>query len=259
MKATKSKTKKESGKMTTKKTEKLVDKKGIRIDGRKLDELRPVKMEVGVLPNADGSAYLEQGRNKILVGVYGPKEAHPRHIAQQDRAVIQCRYHMAPFSVDERKSPAPSRRDVELSKVIREALEPAVFLEYFPKTSIQVYIEILQADGGTRCAGITTAALALADAGIPMRDLVVACAAGKADGKIVVDLMDTEDKVGDADVPVAYMPNLNAVTLLQMDGNLSTDEFEKAINMAIDGCKQLYAKQKEALKSKYVVEEVEEE
>jgi len=246
--------------MENKKPEKLIDKKGIRLDGRKLDEIRPVKMEVGVLPNADGSAYLEQGKNKILVGVYGPKEAHPRHIAQQDRAVIQCRYHMAPFSVDERKSPAPSRRDVELSKVIREALEPAVFLEYYPKTSIQVYIEILQADGGTRCAGITAASLALADAGIPMRDLVVACAAGKAEGKLIVDLMDTEDKVGEADVPVAFMPNLNAITLLQMDGNLSVEEFENAINMALDGCKQLYVLQKEALKSKYVtVEEAEEE
>ena len=260
MKASKKKTKKETEKKADKKPEKLIDKKGIRLDGRKLDELRPVKMEVGVLPNADGSAYLEQGKNKILVGVYGPKEAHPRHIAQQDRAVIQCRYHMAPFSVDERKSPAPSRRDVELSKVIREALEPAIFLEYYPKTAIQVYIEILQADGGTRCAGITTAALALADAGIPMRDLVVACAAGKADGKLIVDLMDTEDKVGEADVPVAFMPNLNAITLLQMDGNLLVDEFENAVNMAIEGCKQIYTLQKEALKSKYVaVEEAEEE
>lgn len=257
---TKKKTKKERLNMAKVKTEKLIDKKGMRLDGRKFDELRTVKMEVGILPNADGSAYLEQGKNKILVGVYGPKEAHPRHIAQQDRAVIQCRYHMAPFSVDERKSPAPSRRDVELSKVIRESLEPAVFLEYYPRTAIQVYIEVLQADGGTRCAGITVAALALADAGIPMRDLVVACAAGKADGKLIVDLMDAEDKVGEADVPVAFMPNLNAVTLLQMDGSLSVKEFEGALNMALDGCKQLYTLQKEALKSKYVaVEEDEEE
>lgn len=260
MKANKKKNSKERKKMTTKRTEKLIDKKGIRLDGRKLDELRPVKMEVGILPNADGSAYLEQGKNKVLVGVYGPKEAHPRHIAEQNRAVIQCRYHMAPFSVDDRKSPAPSRRDVELSKVIREALEPAVFLEYYPRTSIQVYIEILQADGGTRCAGITTAALALADAGIPMRDLVVACAAGKADGKLIVDLMDTEDKVGEADVPIAYMPNLDAITLLQMDGKLTVDEFHSAVEMALGGCKKLYALQKEALKSKYVLaEEVKEE
>jgi exosome complex component RRP41 len=250
--ANKTKSKKEKKRISNKKSQTLVDKKGIRIDGRKINELRPVKMRVGILPNADGSAYLEQGRNKILVGVYGPKEAHPRHIAKQDRAVIQCRYHMAPFSVDERKSPAPSRRDIELSKVIREALEPAIFLEYYPRTSIQVYIEILQADGGTRCAGITTASLALADAGIPMRDLVVACAAGKVDGKIALDLMDTEDKVGEADVPIAFMPNLNAITLLQMDGNLSVDEFKNAIAMALEGCNKLYSLQKEALKAKYV-------
>jgi len=260
LKTNKKKLNKKRGKMTNKKPEKLIDKKGIRLDGRKVDELRPVKMEVGVLANADGSAYIEQGRNKILVGVYGPKEAHPRHIAKQDRAVIQCRYHMAPFSVDDRKSPAPSRRDVELSKVIREALEPAVFLKYYPRTSIQVFIEILQADGGTRCAGITAAALALADAGIPMRDLVVACAAGKAGGKIALDLMDTEDKIGEADVPVALMPNLNGITLLQMDGNLSVDEFNTAVDMALGGCRKLYELQREALKSKYVsAEEAKEE
>lgn len=248
----KRKTEKKKLKMLQKKPEKLIDKDETRIDGRKLNELRPVKIEVGVLGNADGSAYIEQGKNKILAAVYGPKEVHPRHLALPDRAVLRCRYHMAPFSVDERKSPAPSRREVELSKVIREALEPSIFVEYYPRTSIDIFIEILQADGGTRCAGITAASLALADAGIPMRDLVAACAAGKADGHLVLDLMDVEDKAGEADVPLALMPNLNAVTLLQMDGSLTIEEFEKAINLALDGCKQLYALQKEALKSKYV-------
>jgi len=243
------------------KPEKLIDKKGLRLDGRKLDELRPVKLEVGVISNADGSAYIEHGKNKILAGVYGPREVHPKHLALPDRTVLKCRYHMAPFSVQERKSPAPSRREIELSKVIRESLEPAIFMEYYPRTMIDVFIEVLQADGGTRCASITAAALALADSGIPMRDLVVACAAGKIEDKVVLDLMDTEDKVGSADVPVALMPNLNAVTLLQMDGQLSTDEFESAVNLALDGCKQIYALQKEALKTKYinVKEEIKEE
>jgi exosome complex component RRP41 len=234
------------------KPEKLIDKKGLRLDGRKPDELRPVKLQVGVISNADGSAYVEHGKNKILVGVYGPREVHPKHLALSDRAVVKCRYHMAPFSVQERKSPAPSRREIELSKVIRESLEPAIFMEYYPRTMIDIFIEVLQADGGTRCASITAAALALADSGIPMRDLVVACAAGKVEDKIVLDLMDTEDKVGSADVPVALMPNLNAVTLLQMDGTLSTDEFESAVNLALEGCKQIYALQKEALRTKYV-------
>lgn len=233
------------------KPEKLIDKKGIRLDGRKPDQLRPVKLEVGVIPNADGSAYIEQGKNKILAGVYGPREAHPKHLALQDRTVLKCRYHMAPFSVQERKSPAPSRREIELSKVIRESLEPAIFIELYPRTMIDLFIEVLQADGGTRCASITAASLALADSGIPMRDLVVACAAGKADDTVVLDLMDEEDKLGSADVPVALMPSLNAITLLQMDGKLNQDEFELAVNMAIDGCKQIYSMQKSALKAKY--------
>ena len=242
------------------KLEKLIDKKGCRLDGRKADELRPIKLEVGVLGNADGSAYIEHGKNKILAAVFGPREMHPKHLSQADRMVIRCRYHMAPFSVQERKSPAPSRREVELSKVIRESLEPSVFVDLYPRTGIDIFIEVLQADGGTRCASITAASLAIADAGIPMRDLVVACAAGKVDETVVLDLMDTEDKVGVADVPIAFMPNLNAVTLLQMDGILAPDEFESAVNLAIDGCKKIYPMQKEALRTKYmtVKEEAEE-
>jgi exosome complex component RRP41 len=242
------------------KHEKLIDKKGIRLDGRKADELRPVKLEIGVIPNADGSAYIEHGKNKILVGVYGPREMHPKHLSQPDRMVLRCRYHMAPFSVQERKSPAPSRREVELSKVIREALEPSVFVDLYPRSGIDVFVEVLQADGGTRCASITAASLAIADAGIPLRDLVVACAAGKVDDTVVLDLYDAEDKLGVADVPVAMMPNLNAVTLLQMDGILTPAEFETAVNMATEGCKKIYVMQKEALRAKYmaVKEEVEE-
>lgn len=241
------------------KTEKLIDKKGLRLDGRKPDELRPIKIEVGILSNADGSAYMEHGKNKILAAVFGPKEMHPKHLALPDRMVIRCRYHMAPFSVQERKSPSPSRREIELSKVIRESLEPAVFIEYYPRTGIDIFIEVLQADGSTRCASITAASVAMADAGIPMRDLVVACSAGKVDDTIILDLMDTEDKLGSADVPVALMPNYNAITLLQMDGILTAEEFEKAVSLALEGCQKIYAMQKEALKTRYVsVKEVEE-
>jgi exosome complex component RRP41 len=231
----------------------LLDDNGLRVDGRRFDELRPLKIEVGTLDKADGSAYVEHGRNKILAGVYGPREAHPKHIALADRAVIRCRYHMAPFSTDERKSPAPSRRELELSKVIREALEPAIMSEYFPRSTIDIFIEVLQADAGTRCAGITAAALALADAGIPMRELVAGCAAGKIDGKVVLDLSDVEDKQGEADLPVALMPKSNVVTLLQMDGSLTEDEFKQALDMSTDACRKIYEMQREALRQKYHV------
>lgn len=231
---------------------KLVDEKGIRVDGRRLDEIRPTKMEIGILDKADGSAYIEQGKNKILVGVYGPREAHPKHIALADRAVVRCRYHMAPFSTDERKSPAPSRREHELSKVTRESLEPSVLSRYFPRTTIDVFIEVLQSDGGTRCAGITGASLALADAGIPMRELVSACAVGKVAGQLALDLSDVEDQNGDADMPIAMMPNLSAITLMQMDGFFSQEEFEKALEMAVNACRKLHEQQRDALKGKYL-------
>lgn len=226
-----------------------------RFDGRKPDELRPLKIESGVLPHADGSAYIEMGRNKILVGVFGPREMHPKRFSKPNMATLRCRYHMAPFSVDPRRSPAPSRRDNEISMVMRYALEPAVFLERYPRSVIDVYAEILEADGGTRTACINAASVALVDAGIPVRDLVASCAAGKIDGQLVLDLGDYEDKEGDADVPLAYMPKIEHVTLLQMDGILSQDDFNGCIDMAIEGCKQIYEVQREALKKKYGLDE----
>jgi exosome complex component RRP41 len=237
----------------------LLDENGLRVDGRRIDQLRPLKLEVGLLDKADGSAYIEHGKNKILAAVYGPREAHPKHIALADRAVVRCRYHMAPFSTDERKSPAPSRRELELSKVIREALEPSIMSEYFPRATIDLFIEVLQADAGTRCAGITAGSLALADAGIPLRELVAACAAGKVEGKVVLDLSDIEDKKGDADLPIAYMPKSNVVGLLQMDGSMTEAELKQALDMGIDACKKIYEMQREALRQKYHIERDEDE
>lgn len=230
---------------------KLIDEDGIRLDGRRWDELRPIKLEVGILKNADGSAHIEWGKNKITAAVYGPKEVHPKHQVLPDRALLRSRYHMAPFSVDERKNPAPSRREIEISKVIREALEPAVIVENYPRTAIEVWVEVLQSDGGSRVAGITAASLALADAGIDMRDMVVGCSCGLIGETVVADLDDTEDKEGNGDMPVAIMPNFGLVTLLQVDGIYTRANFQKAFELAIEKGKQIYGMQRKALTQKY--------
>lgn len=213
--------------------------------------MRPMKMEVGVLPNAQGSALVELGKTKVIAAVYGPREALPRFLTLPDRAILRVRYHMAPFSTKDRKSPAPSRREIELSKVIREALEAAVISELYPKTTIDVFIEVLQADGGTRTAGVTAASLALADAGIPMRDLVAGIAVGKINGVLVLDIDEYEDNVGEADMPIAMMPGLDRIVLLQLNGRLTRDEFRRALNMAIDAIKTIYILQKQALRQRY--------
>src|ERR671921_668494 len=238
-------------------TRNLIDENGRRTDGRTADELREIKLTVGVVKNADGSAFIEFGKNKIVAAVYGPRGVHPKHMALPDRCVLRCRYHMSPFSTDTRKNPAPSRREIEISKVIREALEPALMLEDYPRAAIDVFVEVLQADGGSRCAGITAASIALADAGINMRDIVASCAAGKVDEKIVLDINDTEDKEGGADMPVAYMPHLEQVTLLQLDGILSYEQFDECIDKAIKGCEIVYEIQRQALMQKYFGNETE--
>jgi exosome complex component RRP41 len=227
------------------------ENKQLRADGRAYDELRPIKIKAGVLKRADGSAYVEVGGNKILASVYGPRETYIRRLLKPNTGVIKVRYNMAPFSVDDRKRPGPDRRSNEISKIAADALRPALMLESFPRSMVDISIEIIEAEGGTRCAGITAAAVALADAGIPMRDIPVGCAAGKMNGDIVLDLSEKEDKEGQADVPIVILPRTGEITLLQADGKLKEDEFEEALDLAMEGCMKISELQHEALKNRY--------
>ena len=226
------------------------DENGLRTDQRKPDEIRPMKIKIGVLSRANGSCYLEWGANKVIAAVYGPREAHPRRMQLAGKAVIRYRYNMQSFSVEDRARPGPSRRSSEISKVSREAFEPVIFSDAYPKAAIDIFVEVLQADAGTRTAAINAASLALVDAGIPMRGLVSACAVGKVGGKIVLDLNKPEDNYGEADLPIA-MTEDGKITLVQMDGHLTPDEFTEAMELVQKGCRQVLEIQKAALLEKY--------
>lgn len=232
------------------KPEKFIDENGLRLDGRRVDEMRPMTIEIGVLSRADGSCYLEWGKNKVLAGVYGPRELHPRRLQRSNVALIRYRYNMAAFSVEDRARPGPSRRSTEISKVSSEAFAPVIMAELYPSAVIDVFVEVLQADAGTRTAAINAATIALAEAGIPMKNLVAACAIGKVDGKLVVDLNKDEDNYGEADLPIAFTQDGN-VTLLQMDGNLTKNELEEAIGMAKKACEQIFELQREVLLNRF--------
>lgn len=232
--------------------EKLFREDGKRLDGRDVNEIRPIKMEVGVIKSADGSAYLEWGNNKIFAAVYGPREVHPHHLSKPDRGILRVFYRMATFSVFDRKRPAPGRREKEISMIVSDCLEPILFLELYPGTSFEVFIEVIDADGGTRCASTTVAALALADAGIPMKSLVSAIAVGKIDGKKVVDLSGIEDKAGEADLPIAITWYNEELSLLQFDGDMTLDEMNDFLDMGKEALGKVYQMQLKALKSKYI-------
>ncbi len=224
-----------------------------RSDGRAPDELRPIRIEAGVLKNAHGSALVQMGKTTALAGVYGPRMLHPRRLQTSEKAYLRPVYSMIPFSTTERVRPGPSRRTMEICKVIRCALEPVIFVEEFPKTAIDIFINILQADAGTRTAAINAASVALADAGIPMRDLVASVAAGKIGSNYVLDLTGEEEDMTEADLPIAYVPRQKKITLMQMDGNLAAEDVKKTLNLAIKGTERIYELQKEALRKRWKI------
>ena len=123
--------------------------------------------------------------------------------------------------------------------------------ENWPRGVIDINMEILQADAGTRIAALTAAAVALADAGIPMKGMVSGIAAGKVDGKLCLDLNGPEDNYGESDLPIAINQTTGEVVLLQMDGHLSAKEFDDALDLCVKGSELVYKEQRAALERRF--------
>jgi len=224
-----------------------------RYDGRKFDEMRPIKAQVGVIPNADGSARFSFGNTKAIAAVYGPKQLHPQHMQIPDKGLLRCNYTMMSFSVTERIKPGPSRRSQEISKVTEWALSSIVDLERFPSAVIDVHIMIEQADASTRCAGINAAVMALVQAGIPMKEMASSVSIGKCDETIVTDVSkeeeDYEDGEGATDMPFTILSNTKRISHLQLDGKVSQEKFSEAIKAAMKATEKIHEIQVKALKN----------
>ncbi len=227
-----------------------------REDGRKSTDTREIEAKVGIIPNAVGSAMFKIGKTIAYAAVYGPRELFPRFLQDPSKGILRCNYNMMPFaSSGERSKPGPNRRSREISIVTEKALLPVVDLSKFPNAVVDVFIELPQCDAGSRCAGICAASMALADAGIGMKDMVSAVAVGRVEDQIVVDLNYIEDSYeGGADIPIAMAPNTGKITLLQMDGVITKEQLKKAFELATYTCRRIYEVQKQALKNRFEVE-----
>ena len=223
-----------------------------RESGRKLHEIRKMSAKVGVIPNADGSAMFSFGDTVAIAAVYGPRQLHPQHMQDPSTGILRCNYDLMSFSVYDRKKPGPSRRSQEISKVTQWALLPVLNLKEFPNTVIDVQIYIIQADAGTRTAGINAASMALAHAGIPMKDLICSISVGKLDKDLIVDLDKSEEDFeggeGPTDFPIAKIANSDEYTLLQLDGKIQPDVVKEILEIADKACEEIYEVQKKALK-----------
>ncbi len=226
-----------------------------RHDNRAVDETRPIIAKAGVIKKADGSAYFSIGKTAAYAAVYGPREMHPKFMQDARRGVLRCNYNMMPFSgMGERVRPGPNRRSKEISMVTEKALLPVVDLDDYPYAVVDVFIELPQTDAGSRCAGICAAAIALADAGIRMKDMVAAVSVGQVEDLLVVDL-DYEEEAheeGDvADIPLAMIPSTGEITLLQMDGKITKENLLKAIALGKPVLQRIAEIQRKALKEKF--------
>jgi exosome complex component RRP41 len=165
---------------------------------------------------------------------------------------------MLPFSVTERAKPGPSRRSKEISMVASNALSSIVDLERFPATVIDVEILILQANASTRCAGINAAAMALAHAGIVMKEMISSVSIGKIDDKIVTDVTKEEEDwiegEGATDIPFTITSRSKQIVHLQLDGKIQTNRFNEAIESAKKACDKILEYQTRALKGEKINE-----
>jgi len=226
-----------------------------RFDGRKADEMREIEAKIGVVPRADGSAMFRFGDTVAIAAVYGPRHLHPQFMQNPRTGIIRVNYDMISFSVTDRKRPGPARRSQEISDVTARSLEPVLLLSQFPNTVIDVFINIVQADAGTRCAGINAASLALAHAGIPMTDLVGAISVGALGGSVVVDLTKEEEDYEEdgekaaTDIPMAFTLRDKKVSLLQLDGRVKPEHLKQALEAGRKASEAIYEIQKNALRA----------
>ncbi|CAG8489209.1 8725_t:CDS:2, partial [Scutellospora calospora] len=214
-------------------------------DGRRATELRKIKCKPSVLSQADGSAYIEQGNTKCLAAVYGPRETRQKAQVIHNKANINVEISLAPFSMpQERKKRSKSdRRLLEIASAVKQTFEPIIMTSLFARSQIDIYLQILQFDGGTIQICINAATLALIDAGIPMQEYVCACSAGSHEDQILLGnqyLNNAEEMADTPELTVALLPKSGKFTLLQMDSRLHVDKLEAVMKLAATGCKDIY-------------------
>nr|CAG4641960.1 EOG090X0BHT [Eurycercus lamellatus] len=216
---------------------------GLRLDGRKPNELRRIRCSLGIFAQADGSAYLEQGNTKVLAAVYGPHEIRgAKSKALHDQVLVNCQYSTATFSMGERKRrPRGDRKSTEMSTHLQETFAAAIRKELYPRSQIDIFIEVLQADGGNYTACVNAGMMALVDAGVPLKDTVVSCTASLVKNVPLVDVNHVEQSGGSPELVVSILPHSGEIVYMSLTQRFHMDHLSQVMDTAIKGCKDIAA------------------
>jgi polyribonucleotide nucleotidyltransferase len=229
---------------------------GIRIDGRKPDDIRPVFCEVGVLPRTHGSALFTRGETQAIVTTTlgtSQDEQKIEALTGESYKSFLLHYNFPPFCVGEAKPlRAPSRREIGHGALAERALKNIIPpSDVFPYT-IRVVSEILESNGSSSMATVCGGSLSLMDAGVPISSPVAGIAMGlvsSGDGGVVLtDIMGDEDHVGDMDLKVTA--TASGITAIQMDlktKGISTTLLKSALQKAVDSCMTILLKMNQAI------------
>jgi len=236
---------------------------GPRHDGRAPDELRPLRITPGFVRSATGSALIEAGGTRVICTASAVEDV-PRWLAGRGRGWVTAEYGMLPASTGERKQRDVSRgradgRTVEIQRLIGRSIRGVIDFEALGERTIYIDCDVLEADGGTRCASITGGYVALALAcrslveqgklpRVPLSGSVAAVSCGMVEGRALLDLDYVEDSTAEVDANVVMTGDggLVEVQATAERTPLSRASLDELLALASAGIERLRAAQAEA-------------
>ncbi len=233
-----------------------------RTDGRQPNELRPISIQVGAAPYAEGSALISFGNTRVLCAA-SVEESVPGWLRGRGRGWVTAEYALLPRSThtrNRRERSGPGGRTQEIQRLIGRALRAAVDLEVLGERLITIDCDVLQADGGTRTAAITGGWVALAQAikhlrtagtltGDPLVRGIAAVSVGIVEDALLLDLNYAEDSTAEMDCNLV-LTDTSAIVEIQgtAEGKpVPRERMDALIDMASDGIRQLLVVQRAAL------------
>jgi len=214
-----------------------------RADGRRPNELRSLSLLLSPHAQADGSATVIHGLTSVMVTVHGPHEARSRAGSLHDRGAINVQVDIPGWSGVTTSAQRRSRNDkrtLEFAANIKATFEPVVQLNLYPRSHIDISVQVLQSDGSLLQAAINATTLALIDAGVPMNDYVCAVTCALHDNTPLLDINSLEE----SDLPnvtVGILPRSSKVTLATLETQLSVDRFPEILRLTGEAAKAIHA------------------
>lgn len=216
---------------------------GLRQDGRRPNEMRNITAKIGTIPGSTGSAHFKMGQTEVIAQVFGPSEGKGGDLAEVNVSLEYADFAKAPHSTDT----ARTRRSRESELIIKQTFEEAIRRETYKNSRIDIFITVIQDDGGCQSAAINAATLAIIDAGIPMVDFVVSLSSAfidRPDDGVQAILLDTGRAESSARFPVlelAIYPSTSEIVSMNMTSRISPENSKKLTELALDGCLKLHS------------------